>query len=268
VNSVWRACSANLWTRGISLAAILTQRRRHGLVEDATSATFGRCRRRRGRGCYEIAQRQPGESSESREDPSLRLALEITATRHRTIVLPWSSRSNLQDLLSSAAKSFLSRFTAVSFYQLNNYLYSRLTAILSTCVEKKSAVRIALVWSSVKTKQRLEWNPLEIRRLRFRNSFASSFSLFSRSAGIDGVILTDRFVQDDSRPVTGGEFGLADVSDCAGFRAADPYSVSDFKAVCVLSQNDAGICARSKIIRFEMWRMNDTIIQLIISYAI
>jgi len=47
-------------------------------------------------------------------------------------------------------------------------------------------------------------------------------------------VLTDGLVQNDSCPVSGGELGLADISDCAWLRAADPYSVPDFKAVCVL----------------------------------
>lgn len=138
---IWRACNANLRTRWISLAAILTQQRRHGL-EEATSGTFRRCRRRRNHACSMIAQWQSGESSESREDPSFRLALEISATRHRTVVLPWSLRSNLQDLLARASLILPLDIFTVSFYRLNNYLYSRLTAILLLYLRWKGEKRL------------------------------------------------------------------------------------------------------------------------------
>lgn len=70
-----------------------------------------------------------------------------------------------------------------------------------------------------------------------------------------GAVLTDRLVQDDPRPVSRRELGLADVGDRAGFRAADPHPVAYLKAVCVLGENDASICARSKRILFEKWQM-------------
>lgn len=66
------------------------------------------------------------------------------------------------------------------------------------------------------------------------------------------MVLTDGLVQDDSCPVPRCELGLADVGNSAGFCAADPYSITDHKAFCVLGQNDAGICAGSKTILFEV----------------
>lgn len=66
------------------------------------------------------------------------------------------------------------------------------------------------------------------------------------------MILTDGFVQDDSRPVPRRKLGLADVGDRARFRAADPYSVADLETVRILGQNDAGICAQSNRTLFEI----------------
>lgn len=127
----------DLRTWRVSLAAILTQRLRHGLAEKASGAVGRRGRRpRRHELVGQWRSREPGEP---REDPSLRLTLEIPTTSHRAIVLP------------------------------------------------------------------------------------------------DGLI------QDDSCPVARCELGLADVGDRAGFRAADPYPVPYFKAVCVLGQYDASI---------------------------
>lgn len=63
------------------------------------------------------------------------------------------------------------------------------------------------------------------------------------------IVLTDRFVQDDSCLISRGEFSLA---NRAWFRATDPYSISDLKAVCVLGQDNAGIYAESNSIFFEI----------------
>lgn len=84
------------------------------------------------------------------------------------------------------------------------------------------------------------------RSIRVRKFSRNQFLIFIqllRLARIVTVILTDGLVQDDSCPVSRGEFGLADISNRAWFRAANPYSVSNFKAVCVLGQDDAGIYA-------------------------
>ncbi|KYN41322.1 hypothetical protein ALC56_04473 [Trachymyrmex septentrionalis] len=45
------------------------------------------------------------------------------------------------------------------------------------------------------------------------------------------MFLTDGLVQDNSCPVSGGKFGLADISNCAWLRAANPYSVTNLKAI-------------------------------------
>jgi len=84
-----------LRTWRVSLAAILTQRRRHGFAEIASPDAFGwRCRRR-GRTRLITTQWCPGQPGQPRKDPFLWLALEVLATRHRTVVLPCSSRSRL-----------------------------------------------------------------------------------------------------------------------------------------------------------------------------
>lgn len=64
---------------------ILTQRR--GLAEEASRAVGRRGRSSR-RADDLIAQRRPREPGEPREDPSLRLTLEVPTTSHRAIVLP------------------------------------------------------------------------------------------------------------------------------------------------------------------------------------
>ncbi|KYQ60206.1 hypothetical protein ALC60_00613 [Trachymyrmex zeteki] len=57
------------------------------------------------------------------------------------------------------------------------------------------------------------------------------------------MFLTDGLVQDDSCPVSGGKFGLADISDCAWLRAANPYSVTNLKAIiCCLLANSFTNC--------------------------
>jgi len=79
-------------------------------------------------------------------------------------------------------------------------------------------------------------NSLQTQCFKFGSRFSEfdSWSLLLWLARIVTEVLTDGLVQNDSCPVSGGELGLADISDCAWLRAADPYSVPDFKAVCVL----------------------------------
>ncbi|KYM76082.1 Histone H3-like centromeric protein cse-4 [Atta colombica] len=45
------------------------------------------------------------------------------------------------------------------------------------------------------------------------------------------MFLTDGLIQDDSCPVSGSKFGLADISNCAWLRAANPYSITNLKAI-------------------------------------
>lgn len=83
-----------LRTWRVSLAAILTQWRRHGFAEVTAPDALGRRCRRRGRARLITTQRCPRQPCQPRKDPFLRFALEVLAARHRAVVLPCSSRSS------------------------------------------------------------------------------------------------------------------------------------------------------------------------------
>lgn len=161
--------ASTLRTRRVSLAAILTQRRRHGLAETSFRAV-----RWRG-GCFlcewglrGIGQRCPGQSGQSWKYSTFRFALEISASGHGSVVFAWG-------------------------------IHSVLLIFIEDAISSSSRIR-------------------------------------------EGR-LTDRFVKDHSSPVSRCKLSFADIGDGAWFRATNPYSISDNKAVRVLGKDHAVICS-------------------------